>query len=108
MAFRTALLALLALMLAEPAHAVVVGCDRRSGFDWPASGRHDVVAGPLTLVGARTTPQSTLDEFGGDKLPALVRPGHRVKVALRRADRRHVSLAFGRLPEGELHVDDGY
>lgn len=105
---RAPLIALTCLALCPSAQAVVVGCERRSGFDWPRTGPGDVVVGPLALLGAEHTPASTIREFGGDKLPALVRPGHRVRVALTRADRRHVSLGFGPMPEGEVRVRDGH
>lgn len=93
-----------------PPPGVVADCDGRSMAQWPESYENpeNVVAGPLALIGAAFVPAATIREFGGNKLAALVRPGHRVTIALTAADRQHVALAFGPLPDGEIDVEDGY
>ena len=89
---------------------VQVGCDQRSMFRFPAAPPNPstVSVGPLTLLNAGQVAASTLAEYGGDKVPALVRPGHRVTIALSPADRGEVSLGFGPLPQGEVTVRDGH
>jgi hypothetical protein len=92
---------------------VVENCSTRSKASFPRafSDPHNVVIGPLVLVGAARTPASTVRELGGQKFPALVRAGHRVTVALSRRTRRVVGLGYGPLPEGvlvELDPRDGH
>ena len=89
---------------------VVANCAGRSGFDFPAADRNAdaLVVGPLTLLNAARTPMEVIREFGGDKIPALVEPGHRVTIALTAADRRHVGLGFGPLPEGDVGLADAH
>lgn len=89
---------------------VVANCAGRSMFDFPGADRNPdaLVAGPLTLLNAAYTPIETIREFGGDKIPALVRPGHRVTIALSAEDRRHVGLGFGPLPQGEVGLADAH
>jgi hypothetical protein len=90
---------------------VVENCSRRSLATFPGafSDPHNVVVGPLVLVGAGDTPASTVREFGGNKFPALVRAGHRVTVALSRRTRRVAGLGYGPLPQGvELSPRDGH
>jgi hypothetical protein len=79
--------------------------------DFPGaySDPHNVVVGPLVLVGAAHTPASTVREFGGNKFPLLVRAGHRVTVALSHATRRVAGLGYGPLPpRAELTPSDGH
>src|SRR5215216_4782969 len=90
---------------------VVENCSSRSeaGFPSAFSDPANVVVGPLVLVGAADTPPETVREFGGDKIPALVRAGHRVTVALPRRVRPFAGLGYGPLPEGvELSPRDGH
>ena len=92
---------------------VVVGCSTRSMASFPGGllDPRNVVVGPLVLVGAADTPARTVQEFGGNKFPALVRAGHRVTVALSQRTRRVASLGYGPLPQGaltELSPRDGH
>jgi hypothetical protein len=92
-------------------HGVVEDCSTRSEASFPAafSDPHNVVVGPLVLVGAVYTAPDTVREVGGNKFPALVRAGHRVTVALSRRTRRVAGLGYGPLPEGvELSPRDGH
>ena len=87
---------------------VVADCASQSSAAF-SSTRRDLNVGPLTLVGAAAfTSAQTVERFGGNKFPALVGAGHRVTVALSRRARRHVSLGYGPLPEGEVGVRDGH
>jgi hypothetical protein len=95
----------------ERPHGVVEDCSTRSEAGFPAafSDPHNVVVGPLVLVGAAYTPPSTVRAYGGNKFPALVRAGHRVTVAVARPAQRVVGLGYGPLPEGvELAPRDGH
>jgi hypothetical protein len=90
---------------------VIEDCSTRSEAGFPAAFSHpdNVVVGPLVLVGAAHTPAGTVREFGGDKIPALVKPGHRVTVTVLPRARRLASLGYGPLPEGvELTARDGH
>ena len=89
----------------------VESCSTRSGASFPAAFTNpdNVVVGPFVLVGAAHTPASTIREFGGDKFHVLVRPGHRVTVAVSRRTWPVASLGYGRLPQGvELEPRDGH
>jgi hypothetical protein len=95
----------------ERPHGVVERCSTRSGARFPAAftDRRNVVVGPLVLVGAASTPASTVRRFGGQKFPALVRAGHRVTVALSPRTRRGASLGYGPIHRmGALTVRDGH
>jgi hypothetical protein len=90
---------------------VVEDCSTRSHASFPGafSDPHNVVVGPLVLVGAAYTSASTVREFGGNKFPALVRAGHRVTIALSPRTRRGAGLGYGPLPQGvELSPRDGH
>lgn len=90
---------------------VVENCSTRSQASFPGAftDPHNVVIGPLVLVGAAYTDPSTVREFGGNKFPALVRAGHRVTIAVARRKRRVASLGYGPLPEKvELSPRDGH
>jgi hypothetical protein len=69
-------------------------CSHQSMAEFPASAR-DLTVGPLTLVGGRayTSPQ-TVKRFGGQKYPALVAPGHTVRLAISRRAHRTASLTW--------------
>jgi hypothetical protein len=95
----------------ERPRGVVENCSTRSMARFPRafSDPHNVVVGPLVLVGAAYTPASTVRAFGGNKFPALVRAGHRVTVELSEDTRRVAALGYGPLPEGvELTWRDGH
>jgi hypothetical protein len=95
----------------ERPRGVVENCSTRSMADFPGaySDPHNVVVGPLVLVGAAHTPAKTVREFGGNKFPVLVRAGHRVTAALSQETRRVAGLGYGPLPQGaELAPSDGH
>jgi len=95
----------------ERPKGAVENCSARSMADFPGaySDPHNVVVGPLVLVGAAHTPVRTVREFGGNKFPVLVRAGHRVTVALSRETRRVAGLGYGPLPqEVDLAPSDGH
>jgi hypothetical protein len=95
----------------ERPQGVVESCSTRSMADFPGaySDPHNVVVGPLVLVGAAHTPARTVREYGGNKFPVLVRAGHRVTVALSQQTRRVAGLGYGPLPQGvELAPSDGH
>lgn len=55
----------------------------------------NLVVGPLPMIGAgRYTPPSVVQQFGGNKFPALVKAGHTVTVALSRPANRSASLFY--------------
>jgi hypothetical protein len=94
----------------RPPRGAVADCSTQSEADFPGAytdHRANVVVGPFALLGAGYTPPATVREFGGDKLHALVRPGHRVTVELPRRARRRAALAYGPFPQGEIELDDG-
>ena len=97
----------------RPPTGVVVGCARRSEAEFPQAftSSRNVVVGPLALMGAASTPASTVREFGGNKFPLLVKAGHRVTVRLSPEARRSAGLAYGGLgrrplPEGKQKLRD--
>ena len=95
----------------ERPKGAVENCSTRSMADFPGaySDPHDVVVGPLVLVGAAHTPTRTVREYGGNKFPLLVRAGHRVTVALSQETRRVAGLGYGPLPQGVgLAPSDGH
>jgi hypothetical protein len=47
---------------------------------------------------------SSTGRDGGNKFPLLVRAGHRVTVELSSRTRRVAGLAYGPLPQGEVHL----
>jgi hypothetical protein len=90
--------------------AVVEDCSSRSMADFPGAfvDPDNIVAGPLVIAGAAYTTADTLREFGGDKVPVLVAPGHRVTLALTRRAHRIAALAYGPLPQGEIRHRDAH
>lgn len=68
----------------------------------------NIVAGPVVIVGAAHTPADTIREYGGDKIPVLVAPDHRVTLQLTRRAHRVAALAYGPLPQGEIRHADGH
>ena len=67
----------------ERPKGAVENCSTRSMADFPGaySDPHNVVVGPLVLVGAAHTPAITVREYGGNKFPSLVRAGRRVTAS---------------------------
>jgi hypothetical protein len=95
----------------ERPRGVVEDCSTRSEATFPAAftDPRNVVVGPLVLVGAASTPPTTVRRFGGNKFPALVRAGHRVTVVLSPSTRGVAGLGYGPLPRGvELSPRDGH
>ena len=94
-------------------HAAPVGsvadCSMRSGarsrgaFTRPSN----LVVGPLAMIGAAGTPLFS-PVFGGNKFPLLVKAGHRVTLELSPATREVAGLAYGPLPQGEVHLRDAH
>jgi hypothetical protein len=90
---------------------VTVGCRTQSGYDFrDAYTKPDnIVVGPLVITNAAYTEPETIREVGGDKIFVLLRPGHRVTLALSRRTYRVASLGYGPLPqEVELTPQDGH
>jgi hypothetical protein len=85
-------------------------CKRQSGADFPGAFTDpgNFVVGPLVLVGGAYTDPATVREFGGNKFPLLVRPGHTVTMAIAPKARRFARLAYGPLPQGEIKLRDAY
>jgi hypothetical protein len=77
---------------------VVETCAHQSGAGFPHAftSRDNLVAGPLSMIGAgRFTDAATVERHGGNKFPLLVAAGHRVTIELTRATHRFASLAYG-------------
>jgi hypothetical protein len=69
----------------------------------------NLVVGPLAFVrGNETSRAATIEAYGGQKFPLLVKVGHTVTVQLPRQVRRMAGLAYGPLPKGHVQVDDGH
>jgi hypothetical protein len=94
----------------EPPRGVVEDCSTRSEASFPGaySDPRNLVVGPLALIGAAHTPARVVRELGGNKFPALVEAGHRVTVELSRRTRRVAGLAYGPLPQGEVHLREAH
>ena len=95
----------------ERPRGVVEDCSSQSstGFGDEYADPGNVVVGPLAMLGAAHTPESTVREFGGEKILVLVRTGHRVTLALPAGTPRGASLGYGPLPQGvELRPRDGH
>lgn len=86
---------------------VVADCSTRSLAAFPGAFTRprNLVVGPLVLVGARGT-AAFVPPVGGNKFPLLVKAGHRVTLELSVRTRRGAGLAYGPLPQGELHLRD--
>ena len=78
-------------------------CSTRSEAGFPAAftSADNLVVGPLALVGAGGRVGYSR-VYGGQKFQALVRNGHRVRLALPRAARPGAGLAYGPLPHGDV------
>jgi hypothetical protein len=93
----------------ERPRGVVESCATQSGAKFPGAftSPRNLVVGPVSFVGAGGTPQfvwnSTGDE-GFQKFPMLVRENHQVVVELSQKTRRGAGLAYGPLPQGEVHL----
>ena len=90
---------------------VVVGCRSQSGYDFgdAYTNPDNIVVGPLVITNAVYTEPETIREFGGDKIFVLLKPGHRVTLALSQETYRIASLGYGPLPEEvELTPQDGH
>ncbi|HUR86872.1 MAG TPA: hypothetical protein VMY78_16180 [Solirubrobacteraceae bacterium] len=92
----------------------VATCARQSGASFPQAftRRANLVVGPLSMIGAgRATSRATVEEFGGNKFPVLVRAGHTVTIELSRRANRSASLFYAIGSGGALtqtRVRDGH
>jgi hypothetical protein len=93
----------------ERPRGIVEDCSTRSEARFPGAftNPRNVVVGPLVLIGAGGTPGWSRTS-GGNKFPLLVRAGHRVTVELSTRTRMVAGLAYGPLPEGEVHLRDAH
>jgi hypothetical protein len=121
MAWRALALMVLTVIVAQIAPAAASSphagqaatCARQSGAGFPGAytSRDNLVLGPLSMIGAgRYTSSATVHEFGGNKFPVLVRPGHTVRLVLSRRANRSASLFYGGENGGaltETRVSDG-
>jgi hypothetical protein len=109
-ALRTAAGTTIGLDATRRPRGVVEDCSTRSEASFPRvfSDPANLVVGPLALVGAAYTPASTVLQFGGNKFPGLVRAGHRATVELSPRTRTVAGLAYGPLPQGEVHLRDAH
>ena len=90
---------------------VVENCATQSGANFPGAFRNprNLIVGPLALVGAGGRPLfvwSSTGKEGFQKFPLLIRENHRVTVELSPRTRRGAGLAYGPLPQGEVHLRD--
>ncbi len=97
----------------ERPRGVVDSCATQSGASFPGAftSPRNLVVGPLALVGAGGTPQFVWDSTGKEgfqKFPLLVKENHRVTVELAPETRRGAGLAYGPLPQGEVHLRDAH
>jgi hypothetical protein len=88
-------------------------CATQSGADFPHAftSPHNLVVGPLSLIGAGGSPGFAWNSRGTEgfqKFPLLVKSGHRVTVELSPRTRRGAGLAYGPLPQGETYLRDTY
>jgi hypothetical protein len=111
-----AALALVALLLAAVASTAAAAdggratCEHQStaGFPNAFGDAHNLVVGPLVLVGGRTyTPPDAARRFGGQKFAALVAAGHRVRIAISRRARANVALTYADSVHGSRSLSDG-
>lgn len=95
----------------EHPRGVVENCATQSGASFPGAFTRprNLVVGPLALTGAGGMPQFVWDSTGKEgfqKFPLLVKENHRVTVELSPTTRRAAGLAYGPLPQGEVHLRD--
>jgi hypothetical protein len=96
---------------AQRPRGTVVNCAMQSGARFPGAftSSRNLVVGPLALIGAGGTPQFVWDSTGKEgfqKFPLLVKENHRVTVELSQRTRLGAGLAYGPLPQGEVHLPD--
>jgi hypothetical protein len=74
-------------------------CSTQSTASFPGAftDPHNLVAGPLVLVGGAFTDAQTVRDFGGNKFPLLVQAGHTVSIRLGGHARTIAGLAYGPL-----------
>lgn len=86
------------VLLLQAPGPVTVGCGNRSMARFPGgfTDPRNLVVGPLALQGAgERTPPNVVREFGGTKLPLLVKAGHAVIVRIAGGARKIAGLAYG-------------
>ncbi len=95
--FLAAILVPLGPAEAKSPAVAVAACSGQSGASFPRAftSRDNLVVGPLSMIGAgRVTSRATVEEFGGNKFPLLVRAGHTVTVVLSGRASRSASLYY--------------
>jgi hypothetical protein len=86
-------------------------CSTRSEADFPGAYKRaeNLVVGPLAMIGAGgDTSAATVERFGGNKFPVLVRAGHTVTISVPNTIRATASLGYGPLPQGQVSARDGH
>lgn len=79
-----------------------------AGFPGAYTSSRNLVVGPLVLVDGRVySPPEIVRRVGGQKYPALVSPGHTVKIALSRRARRTHALTYADSLHSARRLDDG-
>jgi hypothetical protein len=93
----------------EGPRGVVEDCSTRSEARFPGAftNSRNLVVGPLVLIGAGGSP-GWGHTSRGNKFPLLVRAGHRVTMELSTRTRKVAGLAYGLLPEGQVHLRDAH
>ena len=91
-------LAAIASVAAPPPTGVVETCAHQSGAGFPHAftSRYNLVAGPLSMIGARRfTDAATVRKHGGNKFPLLVAASHTVRIEVTPGTHRFASVAYG-------------
>lgn len=122
MVARSVVLTVLAVLAAQPAAAGAASphtghpatCAKQSSAEFPGAftSPGNLAVGPLAMIGAgRMTSRATVEQFGGNKFPLLVRAGRTVTVELSRRANRSASLFYATGGGGALtrtRVRDGH
>ena len=93
----------------RPSHGQATCAHQSSGgFPDAYTSSRNLVVGPLVLVGGRGySPPEIVRRFGGQKYPALVVPGHTVRIALSPRARRTNALTYADSLHSARRLDDG-
>jgi hypothetical protein len=88
--------------------AATCGHQSSAGFPNAYADAHNLVVGPLALIGGRvfSSPEA-VRRLGGQKYPALVAPGHTVKVAISPRARRTTALTYADGVHGSRRLERG-
>lgn len=93
----------------SPSHGQAT-CAHQSSAEFPDAydDPHNLVIGPLVLMDGRVySSPETVRRVGGQKYPALLTPGHTVKVALSPRARRTAALTYADSMHSVRRLDDG-